>query len=231
MDTRFGIAALTPTLPLQIADRIGARIVDGELEEGERLKEVELAAAFEVSRTTVREALRILETRGLVRITPQRGAQVTALSLSEMENLFEIRAVLLGLASQRVAERAGAGRDRAIRAGLAALASAHPRAAAYARASAAMVALIGELSGNEQLAQMNDSFAQRIFRYTRLGLATQARRDRSLRCWKHIVGAILRNEGDRAGALHRALVLENRDEAKRVVEGQQGARHARRATL
>src|SRR5487761_2155829 len=68
----FTPATLTPTLPLQIAERIGEAVVDEQFAPGERLKEVDLATAFGVSRATVREALRILENRGLVRILPER---------------------------------------------------------------------------------------------------------------------------------------------------------------
>ncbi|TAK40762.1 MAG: GntR family transcriptional regulator, partial [Betaproteobacteria bacterium] len=82
---------LTPTLPLQIAERIGGGIMDERFRPGERLKEVALAQTFGVSRATIREALRILENRGLVSIVPQRGAQVTKLSRKELEDLFEIR--------------------------------------------------------------------------------------------------------------------------------------------
>src|SRR3954469_18051982 len=101
MSARFSPTALTPTLPLQVAERIGQGIIDEQFQPGERLKEVELALSFGVSRATIREALRILEKRGLVSILPQRGARVNDLSPKELEDLFEIRAALLGVASRR----------------------------------------------------------------------------------------------------------------------------------
>jgi len=226
MNVRFDATRLTPTLPLQIADLIGARVADGSFSEAERLKEVELATAFRVSRATIREALRILETRGLVTITPQRGAQVTAFSVEEMEDLFEIRAVLLALVSQKVAERPSTERDNAIRDGLLTLDAARGRLTEYLRASAAMVALIGRLSRNLQLAQMNDTLAKRIGRYVRLGLASPGRRDQSFRRWKQIVEAILRNDGGKAGELHRTLVMENCEVARREVARKQSGRNA-----
>src|SRR4051812_14694839 len=121
---QFSPDALTPTLPLQIADRIGAAIVEDQFGPGERLKEVDLAAAFGVSRASVREALRILENRGLVRILPQRGAQVTLLSREELEELFEIRAALLGLAARHAARTYQPLRKTALQRHLASLASA-----------------------------------------------------------------------------------------------------------
>src|SRR3954470_11612804 len=90
MSARFSPAHITPTLPLQVAERIGQSIVDEQFAPGERLKEVELALSFGVSRATIREALRLLEKRGLVSILPQRGARVNDLSPKELEDLFEI---------------------------------------------------------------------------------------------------------------------------------------------
>ena len=200
---------LIPTLPLQIADRIGARIVEEEAAPGARLKEVELAAEFGVSRASVREALRILEKRGLVTILPQRGAQVTRLSAKELEDLFEIRSVMLGLASRRVAQAADAGTRRALGERLEALVAARRSAPAYARASAAMVAEIARRSGNLQLEDYIASYAQRFGRYARLGLATQARRERSIANWRRLMRAIAAGDGALAETVHRRLAMEN----------------------
>lgn len=213
MDQSFTPTTLTPTLPLQIADQIGARIVEEQFPPGERLKEVELAAAFGVSRTTIREALRILENRGLVRIFPQRGSQVTLLSPKELKNLFEIRATLLGLASRHAALNYDAAAGKRLDAALDALSRARRDAHAYAQASAAMVTEVCALSGNEQLAELIASFAQRIGRYARLGLATQERRDRSLSNWRKLMRAVSNRDGDAAESIHRRLALENRDAA------------------
>lgn len=201
--------ALIPTLPLQIADRIGARIVEEALAPGVRLKEVELAAGFGVSRASVREALRILETRGLVTILPQRGALVTRLSAKELEDLFEIRSVMLGLASRRVATLGEPAASRALAACLTALVAARRSAPAYARASAGMVAEIARRSGNLQLEEYIASYAQRFGRYARLGLATQPRRERSLANWRRLLRAIAAGDGNLAETIHRRLAMEN----------------------
>jgi DNA-binding GntR family transcriptional regulator len=209
MTTRFTAASLTPTLPLQIAERIGASIVEEQFRPGERLKEVELALAFGVSRATVREALRLLEMRGLVSILPQRGARVTELSRKELEDLFEMRAALLGLASRRVAGRVTPAGMRELRAGLDALESASGDGTAYARASIAMVETITRLSGNQQLAQYIAEFAQRFARYARLGLVGAARRRQSLAAWRRLVKAIAAHDGAKAETIHRDLALNN----------------------
>lgn len=202
-------AALVPTLPLQIAERIGASIVEERFAPGERLKEVELAQAFGVSRATVREALRLLEKRGLVSILPQRGARVTELSKKELEDLFEMRAALLGLASGRVAKLAGPEGTRELRAGLRALEATLEDAGSYARASTAMVETICRLSRNDQLAAYIAEAALRFARYARLGLASPARREQSLATWRKLLRAIAAGDVALAESIHRDLALTN----------------------
>lgn len=209
MEPRFSTADLTPTLPLQIAERIGTGIVEERFAPGERLKEVELALAFGVSRATIREALRLLEQRGLVIILPQRGARVTDLSRKELEDLFEIRAALLGLASRRLAEEPRPAAVREVRAGVTLLERSVGDASAYAQASAALVMTITRLSGNVQLLEYIGGFAQRFGRYARLGLVGRVRRDQSLANWRKLARAIAAGDGVTAERTHRALALSN----------------------
>ena len=102
-DTAASTFELYATLPSQIAVRIGHAIIDGKFKPGQKLREVDLAQSFGVSRASVREALRLVESEGLVTILPQRGAQVTTLTAAEVRDVFEIRAQLMGLACQRLA--------------------------------------------------------------------------------------------------------------------------------
>jgi DNA-binding GntR family transcriptional regulator len=223
VDSNFAGPPLTATLPLQIAERIGALIVEERMRPGERLKEVELAESFRVSRATVREALRILEQRSLVSIVPQRGAHVTQLSRLELENLFEIRAVLLGLASRRVALNYSAEVKRRLHAGYVKLRAARGDATAYARASADLVAEITQLSGNQQLADYIADFALRIGRYTRLGLSRPERRRQSLVDWARLLRAIAMRNADEAERLHRRLSIQNRVAALAELERRERA--------
>ena len=80
---------------MQIADQRDESLVDGRFPPNSRLRETELAISFDVSRATIREALRLLEQRSLVKILPQRGSYVTQLSAKELDDLFEVRASLL----------------------------------------------------------------------------------------------------------------------------------------
>lgn len=218
MASHFSPAALTPTLPLQVAERIGQGIVDEQFQPGERLKEVELALSFGVSRATIREALRILEKRGLVSILPQRGARVNDLSPKELEDLFEIRAALLGVASRRLAERGSDEDRRYLREAVKALEVCLDDASEYARASARLVGDITRLAGNEQIDSYIAELSQRFGRYARLGLATRERRDESIATWRKLVRAITARDGEAAEAVHRKLALTNLAAGLREIE-------------
>lgn len=77
----------------------------GALTPGERLMEIQLAEELGVSRTPVREAIRKLELERFVVMLPRRGTYVANLSLKDINEVFEIRASLDGLAAGLAAER------------------------------------------------------------------------------------------------------------------------------
>jgi DNA-binding GntR family transcriptional regulator len=78
-------------------------IVDGRLEPGRRLKEEELARELGISRTPVREALLFLQAEGLVEATPNRGAMVRTHDAEDLDDLYQLRALLEGYAARRAA--------------------------------------------------------------------------------------------------------------------------------
>jgi DNA-binding GntR family transcriptional regulator len=188
-------------------------IVDGRFPPGERLLETEMAESWSVSRATIREALRLLEQRGLVAILPQRGARVTLLSAKELDDLFEIRASLLATGSRLAAQRCTPEGAVQLRQHFARLKKNVKDPAGYAKASAELVALLMQMSGNEILAEYIHDFALRIGRYVRLGLATLERRNASVLAWRQIIDAVIGGEASHASVAHRDLALANREAA------------------
>lgn len=89
----------------RVIEAMRERIISGELEPGTSLSEIALAEAFGVSRTPVREALKQLQTEGLVEIRPRVGTFVTAPSRREISELFEMKALLEGAAARLLAQR------------------------------------------------------------------------------------------------------------------------------
>ena len=85
--------------------QILVEIRSGALLPGARLRETELAERLGISRTPVREAIRLLETDGLVAHIPRQGATIRVLDYTEVMELYEMRAVLEGTAA-RLAARA-----------------------------------------------------------------------------------------------------------------------------
>jgi DNA-binding GntR family transcriptional regulator len=77
-----------------VADWLAERIINGEEEPGARLKETTIARRAGVSRSPVREALRILKSEGLVDITPRYGAFVARIGIADVEELYACRMLL-----------------------------------------------------------------------------------------------------------------------------------------
>lgn len=210
-------SGLHRTMPSQIADWIAAEIVAERFAPGQKLNEKALSEQLGVSRAPLREALRMLEARGMVTIAPQRGARVTQLSREEMVHLFEIRAVLVGLAAREVARRWDPRLEHMLAPCLEALESRLDDPAGYAQASAAAALAIARACGNPRLAEMIQSFALQIGRYTRLGLSTRSRRDRSIGNWRALFDAFRARDEGVAESLQRLLATENRDAALRII--------------
>jgi len=201
------------TLPAQIAVRIGQAIVENEFTPGQKLREIDLAAAFGVSRASVREALRIVEHEGLVTILPQRGAQVTTLSADEVQDIFDIRAHLMGLACERlVAALPRTGRTELERL-YADLERSFDDAEAYARASLAISEFCVRNAGSRRLADLILSFGRQTARYTKLSLSTSERRRQSIANWRGLVQSILAGDAKAAEGFARQLVFDTRDTA------------------
>ncbi len=89
----------------QVYDRLRAAILSGELAPGVPVIEAEIAAMLGASRTPVREALRRLETEGMLEPRGARGSVVRELKRDEVECIFEIREALETLAARRASRR------------------------------------------------------------------------------------------------------------------------------
>jgi DNA-binding GntR family transcriptional regulator len=100
------VARSSITLRVQTLTTLRRAIVDGRFQPGERLVERHLCTRLGVSRTLVREALRSLETEGLVLNTTQRGPAVITLTAAEAAQVYEAREAVEGTACQIFAARA-----------------------------------------------------------------------------------------------------------------------------
>ncbi|MBO0891831.1 MAG: metal ABC transporter permease [Acidothermales bacterium] len=100
------VAAIAAPLRTQVVRNLREAILDRRFTPGQRLVERELCELTGVSRTTVREALRQLETEGLVVLVPNQGPVVATMSLDEARDVYDVRGVLEALAASRFAASA-----------------------------------------------------------------------------------------------------------------------------
>ena len=94
-----------PVLHQAVALRLRQRIVEGQLAPGDKLNERELSESLQVSRTPLREAIKVLAAEGLVDLLPNRGAAVAVMSAQDVADTFELIAALEGQAGELAALR------------------------------------------------------------------------------------------------------------------------------
>jgi GntR family transcriptional regulator, trigonelline degradation regulator len=105
----------TPTLREMTADRLREAILDMHFKPNERLVERDLCDQTGVSRTCVREALRHLESEGLVERRPNKGLYVTVITPDEARQIYEVRGALEPVVGRLFVERASEGEVKALR--------------------------------------------------------------------------------------------------------------------
>lgn len=98
-----------PSERVDVAQQLRQRIANHEIAPGTKLTEMDVAAEFGVPRPRVREALAMLEQRGLVERIPNKGAVVTRLELDQVLAIYEAREALEGLSVRLATERSPKG--------------------------------------------------------------------------------------------------------------------------
>lgn len=107
-DESWGPPPARETVSAAVYRRLRDAILAGRIRVGVKINELELASAWKISRTPIRDALRRLEAEGLVQALPGRGMIVPTLSRAEVQESYEVREVLEGLAARRAAQLATA---------------------------------------------------------------------------------------------------------------------------
>ncbi len=156
-------------LPLRdvVFNTLREAILRGELKPGERLMELQLASQLGVSRTPIREAIRMLEQEGLAVTMPRKGAEVAKMTLKGMEDVLEIRAALdelaCQLACQRITEDQLKRLETAKKNFEVSLKSENVKT--IAEADMGFHDVIYEATGNPKLVNMLNNLREQIYRY------------------------------------------------------------------
>jgi len=105
--TRTETSSSTPGDPIvrrtlhdELLERVRQMIIDGDLIPGQKIPEKDLCERFGVSRTPLREALKVLASEGLVTLTPNRGAMITDLTVQDLEEAFPVMGALEALSGE-----------------------------------------------------------------------------------------------------------------------------------
>ena len=147
-----------------VVDELRERILSGEISPGVRLVEDHIAAELGVSRSPVREALRALETEGLVELSPRRGVFVAAVSQEDAVQIFEAREALESFAARLAARNATSDELLALQELLAstALALAEGNPEQITILNTEFHALICRIAGNQYIAELLTAISGRM---------------------------------------------------------------------
>ena len=201
-----------PALYEQVAERLRNRIYAHELAPGAWIDEQALAQEYGISRTPMREALKVLAAEGLVQLKPRRGCYVTELSERDLDEIFPVMALLEGRCAFEAAQRANSD-------DLTHLAAIHERLEKYAaegdadrffEANQAFHLAVQQLAGNRWLSQLiNDT--RKLMKLTRRdSLRLEGRLKQSLAEHRAILRAIQRHDANDAGRLMQNHLLSGR---------------------
>ena len=163
----------TWTLPEQVAAQIGERILNEELNPGQRIGEDEVAQFFGISRGPIRDALRLLDAAGLVMISRRRGTVVTRLTERDLREILELREVLMGVAFRRFSRVASAADVATVRPNLRAaetLVADDAQMFYWLEALDRLVLAIAHRAGNARLARQLTLLSLQAIRYLRRGM-------------------------------------------------------------
>jgi DNA-binding GntR family transcriptional regulator len=196
----------------RIAEDLKNLIYAGEFAPGERLNEAALALRMGTSRGPIREAVRVLAGWGLVTPVPNRGVFVRKLSVREMLEVYDLRALVFGFAAERAAERAAEADKRELEALLAAMdqASAAEDSTRYYELNLDFHARILTLSGNARAAQAYEDYAKELHLFRRRYFNSPGNMRRSNEQHRELYEAIARGDCARAKRAAERHVMEGR---------------------
>ncbi|WP_108662846.1 GntR family transcriptional regulator [Acuticoccus kandeliae] len=192
-----------PPLSVELADRIRAMIIAGELGGDEKVPEKALTERFGVSRTPLREALKMLSAEGFVQLVPNRGARVCRVTVTEVEEAFPVLGALEALAGEAAAARIT---DDAV-AGIAEMNAAMREAfeatdmPRYFELNQSIHRAILAAAGNPTLTQHHQMLSQRVRRARYVANMTPDRWRQAMDEHDEILAALTERDGPRLAAL------------------------------
>lgn len=192
----------------EVVDRMRGLIRSGELEPRARVNEGELTERFGISRTPLREAIKILATEGLLELLPNRGARVASLSQSEIEEMIEVIAGLEATAADLACRTVTDAMVAEIEADHRAMVEAWKRGdeGPYFRLNRGIHELIMAASGNATLINLYASLSGRIQRSRYAAHQTAEQWAQAVAEHEQMIVLLHARDGEALAALMRAHI-------------------------
>lgn len=189
-----------PGLREQVVDRLRMAIVAGRFQPGARLIERELCEMMDVSRTSLREALRELQADGLVTQTPNKGITVSVITYDTAKSIYEVRRSLEGLATRLFAERASAQQISDLRQSVEQLSTVYADFSAdeFISAKQRFYDILFAGAGNEIAADLLRRIHARASQLRVMSLSSSSRTQQSIGELRDFVEALARRDADAA---------------------------------
>lgn len=214
------------TKPARVAERIREMIIQDVLPPGAPIRERTLAEQLQVSRTPLREALKILAAEGLVELAPHRGASVAAPSAEEIRELVQLLGVIEAYAGELAAAAATDEEIREITAlhfEMLAAFTRGDRLAYFHRNQAIHLALV-RATRNRTLIAHHGMLNARVYRARYLSSMRTERWRKAIGEHEAILAALQRRDGAGLAAILREHVLRGWDETQALLaEGERAA--------
>jgi DNA-binding GntR family transcriptional regulator len=192
----------------EATERLRDMIVEGKLAAGEWINELELCKQLEISRTPLREALKVLASEGLVDLIPRRGAHVAQRSAREIADLFEALSALEGISAELAAVRMSAADVEKLRTLQVLIEQEHRvrNRHDYFRDNLALHKAIVACSGNSAIAEIHTRLIATVGSARYLAILSESRWSEAVREHSEILAALERRDARRAGELMRQHV-------------------------
>lgn len=215
-----------PPLSVELADRIRAMIVSGELAGDEKVPEKALTERFGVSRTPLREALKMLSAEGFVRLVPNRGARVCRLTVEEVEEAFPVMAALEALSGELACKHITDREIEEVRTLNTKMREAFQAGnrPVYFELNQAIHAAILAAAANPTLSQHHQMLSQRVRRARYMANMTAARWREAMEEHDRILEALAGRDGGRLGVLLKRHLEKKMDTVKRTLAEQEAGR-------
>lgn len=229
-----GALAISRTnLHTEVTARLRELIVEGLIPPGARLNERILCEQLQVSRTPLREALKVLAAEGLVELLPNRGAMVTPVSIAEIDHVFEVLGPLEGLSGELACARITDAQCTEIRALHFEMLLHHSRGdrAEYFRCNQQIHESINRAAGNPVLQASYGALNARVRRARYFANVSQDRWDKAVAEHEQILDALERREGDRLRRILEQHLRNKRDVVIAAIEARLRAKEAESAPV